>query len=77
MEEPHEEHMTAVKHILRFITGTRLQGIFYPREEGSARFVGYTYSDLAGDLDIRKSTSGVLFFLGHSPVSWQSSKQGW
>jgi hypothetical protein len=75
MEEPHEEHLAAVKHILRFVAGTRLQDIFYPREEGSARLVDYTDSDLAGDLDSRKSTSGVLFFLGDSPVSWQSSKQ--
>jgi hypothetical protein len=52
-----------------------LQDIFYPREERSARLVDYTDSDLAGDLDSRKSTLGVLFFLGDSPVSWQSSKQ--
>ena len=31
--------------------------------------------DHAGDVDSRKSTSGVLFFLGDSPVSWQSLKQ--
>ena len=37
--------------------------------------LGYSDSDLAGDLDSRKSTSGVLFFLGRSPVSWQSTKQ--
>jgi hypothetical protein len=36
---------------------------------------GYSDSDLAGDLDSRKSTTGVLFFFGRSPVSWQSTKQ--
>jgi hypothetical protein len=37
--------------------------------------MGYSDSDLAGDLDSRKNTSGVLFFLGRSPVSWHSTKQ--
>jgi hypothetical protein len=37
--------------------------------------MGYSDSDLAGDLDSRKSTSGVLFFLGKSPVRWQCTKQ--
>jgi hypothetical protein len=75
MEEPHEEHLAAIKHILRFITGTRLQGVFYPRKEEGARLIGYSDSDLVGDLDIKKNTSGVMFFLGDSPFSWQSSKQ--
>lgn len=35
----------------------------------------FSDSDLGGDLDTRKSTSGILFFLGESPVSWQSIKQ--
>ena len=39
------------------------------------QLVGYSDSDMAGDVDDRKSTSGVLFFLGKSPVSWQSAKQ--
>jgi hypothetical protein len=30
---------------------------------------------MAGDVDTRKSTTGVLFFLGDRPVSWQSQKQ--
>ncbi|XP_066341837.1 uncharacterized mitochondrial protein AtMg00810-like [Miscanthus floridulus] len=29
-------------------------------------------SDLVGDLDTRKSTTGVLFFLGSSLITWQS-----
>jgi hypothetical protein len=39
MEEPHEEHLAAIKHILRFIAGTRLQGVFYPRKEEGARLI--------------------------------------
>jgi hypothetical protein len=30
---------------------------------------------MAGDVDSRKGTTGVLFFLGDRPVSWQSQKQ--
>ena len=34
MEEPHEEHLAGVKHILRFIAGTRQWGLFYSRKNG-------------------------------------------
>jgi hypothetical protein len=37
--------------------------------------VGYYDNDLTGDIDMSKSTSGVLFFLGNCLVSWQSLKQ--
>ena len=37
--------------------------------------IGYSDSGLAGDCDDWKSTSGAFFFLGQSPVSWQSQKQ--
>lgn len=30
---------------------------------------------MAGDVDTRKSTTGILFFLGNNLVSWQSQKQ--
>jgi hypothetical protein len=30
---------------------------------------------MAGDVDDRKSTSGILFMLGGNPVTWQSQKQ--
>uniref|UniRef100_A0A0A9FXX1 Uncharacterized protein n=1 Tax=Arundo donax TaxID=35708 RepID=A0A0A9FXX1_ARUDO len=30
---------------------------------------------MAGDVDTRKSTSGCIFFLGCSPISWHSLKQ--
>ncbi|KAG6483717.1 hypothetical protein ZIOFF_060369 [Zingiber officinale] len=36
---------------------------------------GYSDSDLAGDLDGRKSTSGMTFYFNESLVSWNSQKQ--
>lgn len=36
---------------------------------------GYSDSVMAGDIDTRKSTTGVFLFLGKNLVSWQSQKQ--
>uniref|UniRef100_A0A803LNQ4 Retroviral polymerase SH3-like domain-containing protein n=1 Tax=Chenopodium quinoa TaxID=63459 RepID=A0A803LNQ4_CHEQI len=37
--------------------------------------IGYVDSDYGGDLDDRKSTSGYVFFLGGSAISWRSALQ--
>ena len=47
----------------------------YTRLTGGAHLTSYSDSDMAGDVDTRKSTTGVLFFLGQSPISWQLAKQ--
>jgi hypothetical protein len=76
MQEPHADHLAAVKHILRYVAGTSESGMFYQRGNGEELALeGYSDSDLAGDVDGRKSTTGMIFFLGRSPVSWQSIKQ--
>jgi hypothetical protein len=64
-----------VKKIIRYIVGTLQYGLRYGRRTGTTRLVGYCDSDLAGDIDTRKSTTGALFFLDKSLVSWQSLKQ--
>jgi hypothetical protein len=54
MEDPHEEHFLAVKHILRYVAGTYNLGLFYPRNNGKrADLLGYTNSDLDDDLESR------------------------
>lgn len=76
MEEPHEEHLAAVKRVLRYIAGTRGHGLHYKRgDDDRMQLVGYSDTDHAGDIDQRKSTSGVVFFLRNNPITWQSAKQ--
>ena len=77
MEAPTTEHWAAVKQILRYIKGTTNFGCVYLREKRKemVELLGYSDSDLAGDIDDRKSTSGVAYFLGRSIVSWPSQKQ--
>jgi hypothetical protein len=75
MEAPTSEHWGAVKHLLRYIAGTRNLGCCYARQETKAKLVGYSDADMAGDIDDCKSTSGQLFLFGQCPVTWQSVKQ--
>jgi hypothetical protein len=75
MQDPKEDHMEALKHLLRYITTTTDFGLQYDRGEGELRLLGYNDSDLAADIDGRRSTTGVLFFLGNNPVTWLSRKQ--
>jgi hypothetical protein len=75
MEKPTSEHLAAVKHLLRYIAGTLNLGVTYRRGYGALQLLGYSDADLAGDVNDRKSTTGMIYFLGQSPVSWQSQKQ--
>ncbi|WVZ97328.1 hypothetical protein U9M48_042876 [Paspalum notatum var. saurae] len=75
MEKPTTEHLVTVKRILRYVAGTVNYGCHYRRKEGEANLLGYSDSDHGADVDGRKSTSGVLFFLGRSIITWQSQKQ--
>ena len=62
MESPTTEHMAAVKHILRYVCGTLELGCYYERGKGEEiQLVGYSDSDMAGDVDSRKSTTCILF----------------
>ncbi|XP_062191325.1 secreted RxLR effector protein 161-like [Phragmites australis] len=78
MEVPRQEHMAAVKRVLRYVAGTMHMGVHYyygGKKEIAPRLLGYSDSDLAGDVNDRKSTSGLVFFLANGPIAWQSAKQ--
>jgi len=71
---PKESHLTCVKRIFRYLTGTKNLGLWYPRE-GDFSLVGYTDADYAGYKVYKKSTSGTCQLLEPCLVSWHSNKQ--
>jgi hypothetical protein len=76
LEEPLEDHLVAVKKILRYVTGSCNRGLWFGRKKGKqALLTGFSDADFAGDVDARKSTTGVIFFLSNDPITWQSIKQ--
>jgi hypothetical protein len=94
MEDPHEDHWTAIKRLRRYVKGTLDQAIIFPKhggkgglrltvfseaphktEEGEPELTVFSDADMAGNNDGRRSTSGVLVFLGAAPIAWQLLKQ--
>ena len=74
MSKPLKEHWQAVKWVLRYIKGTVNTRLSY-KKKGEFVIRGYTDSDYNGDLDQRRSTSGMVFTAGGNPISWRSSLQ--
>jgi hypothetical protein len=67
--------MAALKRVLHYVADTIDHGCFYQQGSGGVKLTGYNDSDYVGDIDNSHNTSGVLFFLGSSLVSWHSLKQ--
>nr|GEX26900.1 retrovirus-related Pol polyprotein from transposon TNT 1-94 [Tanacetum cinerariifolium] len=73
--KPTEKHLTAVKRIFRYLKDTINMCLWYPKDTGF-ELTAFSYSDHAGCLDSRKSTSGGIQFLGGDKlVRWSSKKQ--
>ena len=74
MQEPKESHGATLKTVLRYLRGTCSLGLCYPRGN-DVKLTGYSDSSHNVDLDDGKSTSGHIFYLGLSPITWSSTKQ--
>ncbi|TYK26804.1 putative mitochondrial protein [Cucumis melo var. makuwa] len=70
MQAPYEEHMEAVKRILRYLKTTPNKGLMF-RKTNKKAIEAYTDSDWAGSVVDRKSTSSYCTFVWGNLVTWR------
>jgi hypothetical protein len=74
MQNPQEAHLQAAKHILRYVRWYPDLGLFFkPVEENCLH--GYTDANYKHDIDDNILVGAYIFFLGNTPISWNSKKQ--
>ncbi|KAK4363537.1 hypothetical protein RND71_018778 [Anisodus tanguticus] len=71
---PMDEHMNALKQILRYVQGTLHFGLHLYKSSLSD-LTSYSDADWGGCPDTRRSTPGYCMFLGDNLFSWSSKRQ--
>ncbi|GJT38694.1 ribonuclease H-like domain, reverse transcriptase, RNA-dependent DNA polymerase [Tanacetum coccineum] len=74
MQEPREQHMKAIRQVLRYVKGTKDHGITY-KHNGGNKIHGYSDSSYGVNTTEGKGTTGIIFYYGESPISWSTQKQ--
>ena len=76
---PSMEHWNSVAEIIRYLSGTKTFGLFFPSHESREllpTFIGYTDSDHAQCTDTKISKSGIVGMIESSVAASISRKQG-
>ena len=73
LARPNKIHLTAAKHVLRYIKGTIHYGLTFSAKgrQGLTAYADSAYANSARS----RSTTGYAFFLNGTPISWSSKKQ--
>ena len=74
MANPSLQHIGALKHILRYLSGTRTHSIVYralPQEPSFFRYADASF----GNVDDCRSISGYVFLARNGAITWCSRKQ--
>ena len=72
-DKPNLTVCKASMHLLKFLNSTsEIELTFHGQYN---RLVGYSDANWANDPITRRSTSGFIFYLGNSPITWQSRMQ--
>nr|GEZ01937.1 ribonuclease H-like domain, reverse transcriptase, RNA-dependent DNA polymerase [Tanacetum cinerariifolium] len=74
MQEPREQHMKAIRQVLRYVKGTKYYEITY-KHNGGNKIHGYNDSSYGVNTQEGKGTTGIIFYYGESPISWNTQKQ--
>ena len=73
---PGPAHWTALKHLCRYLQGTKDYRLCYqPDNSIPDQFQAYADADFGGDPDTRRSTSGMVVKIGTGAISWSSKLQ--
>lgn len=75
MSNPTNTHWLALKHILRYLQGTRRLGICFNKAIGNLIMEVWTDSSWGEDPNDSRSTSGYVVLMAGGPVAWKSTKQ--
>ncbi|XP_035548741.1 secreted RxLR effector protein 161-like [Juglans regia] len=70
---PGFQHWIAAKKVMQYLQGTMDYMLTYMHTE-NLQVVGYSYSEFAGCVDTKKSTSGYIFLPAEGAISWKSTK---
>jgi len=74
-DNPSFQHVCALKHVLRYLSGTRSLGIIYKALPPQPDFF-YGYADAAyANADNNGSIAGYVFIAGAGAITWSSKKQ--
>ncbi len=75
MTRPSKEHWFGAKRVLRYIKGTVNYSLVFEGKSPRCSLIGYSDADWANDTVTRRSTSGYVFQINGSTVSWCSKRQ--
>ena len=75
MAKPGKEHWQGIKRILRYVQGNLNYGLVFSTEGIDHTLTGYSDANWRGDLSTRRSTTGYVFQIQGSTVSWCSKRQ--
>ena len=70
MSRPSKDHWISVKRGLRYLKGTLMYGLKFSAHEEEPELFVYSDADWVRDVDNQRSTSGYVFQIGSSTVSW-------
>ena len=72
---PHPEHWGAVKHLMRYLKGTRDYQLVYKGCEAQEPFVTYSDASHGGCKQTGRSTGGYVTLVCGGAVGWSSKRQ--
>ena len=75
VSDPHDSHWNLLKGVVWYLKGTKELGLFYANDDRNSKFHVYVDASWADDIETRRSTTGILAYVGKHLVDWTSKRQ--